>query len=153
MEKPKVIPGVHILFRRYNRPDNVHEYLLHKRLTGYMKDYFSAPGGHVEGYESSQEAAICESMEELGKKLMKGDLSLAYVIHRVNKDNNEIRIDYCLLTERFDNDFKNMEPEKHSDPKWYQYGKFPKPMVPSLEKAIDAIERKDFNRVLYFVES
>jgi ADP-ribose pyrophosphatase YjhB (NUDIX family) len=139
----KVIPGIHLLFRRYNEVLGQNEYLIHKRVnTKFFDDHFSVPGGHIDNYETPAECAIREADEELTVKIDQSDLTLANVIYRVKRDVNEHRIDFCYVVNKWEGEIRAAEPEKHTDPEWYPVDQLPQPMVPYVEKAIKDIENQ-----------
>ncbi len=140
MEQPKVIPGVHLLFRRFNEEADENEYLLHKRINSYFADHYSVPGGHIDDYETPEECVIREGMEELGVKLKTEDIKFVNVIYRSRPDKNDVRIDFCHVIENWEGEMKLNEPEKHEEPFWCAVSKFPKPIVPYVEEAIKDIE-------------
>ncbi|MFA7253095.1 MAG: NUDIX domain-containing protein [Patescibacteria group bacterium] len=141
MNNPKVIPGVHLIFRKKSCRSNENEYLLHQRQnTKYFDSYFSVPGGHIDGFETPIECAIREAMEELAVEVKPENLRLVNTIYRVKKDVNEIRIDFCYLIREYSGEIIAAEPEKHSQPKWYLISELPNQMVPYIQKAIIDIE-------------
>lgn len=140
-DNPKTLPGVHLLFRRFNDDLKENEYLLHKRInTKYMDDHFSLPGGHIDGFETPEECVAREAMEELRVVVRPEDIQFVNLIYRIKKPKNEIRTDLCFIINNWEGEFKIGEPEKHSEPKWYPVSKLPSPVVPYVEKAIKDIE-------------
>ena len=143
VEKPRLITGIHLLLRRFNNSLSENEYLFHKRVgTGFFDNYFSVPGGHIDGFESPVDCAIRESQEELGISIRHEDLHFVNVIYRIKVPENEVRIDFCYAVTKWQGEIKSNEPDKHSDAKWYPFSKLPQPFVPYIEQAIKDIENK-----------
>lgn len=139
--KRKVIPGVHLLFRKFNEKNGKSEYLLHQRTnTHFFDNHFSVPGGHIDDYESPIDCVVREGKEELNVKINPKDVVMANVIYRVKKSDDEVRIDFCFFINKWEGTLKSGEPHKHSKPKWYSINKFPKPIVPYVMQAIEDIE-------------
>jgi len=132
---PKIIPGVHIFFQRFNVELQENEYLLHKREhTGYMDNQYSVPGGHIEGHENPIDRVLREAKEEVNVEAL--DPKFVILIYRIKEKDNEVRIDLGCLVSKWNGEFKAGEPSKHSEPKWYALSKFPNNMVPYIRQAI-----------------
>jgi len=140
--KRKVIPGIHLLFRRFNKVLGENEYLLHKRInTRFLDGHFSVPGGHIDDYESPIDCAIREAKEELCVHIDPKNVKFINIIYRTKKAENEVRTDFCFIVNKWKGILKSGEPHKHSEPKWYPVSKFPRPMVPYVKTAIKDIEQ------------
>ena len=145
ISKPKIIPGIHLLFRRVDEESGENEYLLHKRIgTNFFDGYYSVPGGHIERYETPLECAMREAKEELGITLKPNQLEVVNLIYRIKEKEGEVRPDLCFLIKQWKGTISNGEPKKHKKPEWYLISKFPNKMVPYVKQAIIDIERGVF---------
>lgn len=108
-------------------------FLLKRSNTGYMDGYYHVPAGHLDGSERLVDALIRESKEEIGIDINEEDVKLAHVMH--NKSNNE-RIALFFEVKNWQGEIKNMEPEKHSEIKWFGLSRLPRKIVPYTRQAI-----------------
>ncbi len=142
-ERPDVIPGILLFFRRLNKEIGENEYLLHLRKNTHFHDgEYSVPGGHIERYETYTQCAIREAEEETNLKLRKQDLCPVHIIYR--QEGDEIRPDLCFLIEKWEGKVINKESQKHGPFEWYLVSKLPTKIVPYVKEAIRHIEKKVF---------
>ncbi|MFA6524880.1 MAG: NUDIX domain-containing protein [Patescibacteria group bacterium] len=140
-DQRKVIPGVHLIFQKYNNDIGENEYLLHKRMnTNFFDKHFSVPGGHIDDYETPTDCVVREGKEELGVDIDPKYIKFANVLYRIKKSDHEVRIDFCYIITKWKGILKANEQHKHSEPAWYPLSKFPTPVVPYVLQAIQDIE-------------
>ena len=113
--------------------------LLRRSGTGWLDGYFSLPAGRIEGGETLVAAARRELEEETSLVTTEPALFLAHVLHCRNPDGQEWT-GYFFDCSRFDGTPYLNEPEKHDRLGWYDPGKFPQPVVPYVDHALNAIQ-------------
>lgn len=103
--------------------------LMQRKNTGYFDGSYGLPGGRVEEKETTTEAAVRETLEEIG-----------LTIH-------ELQSVFSVLDDEWEHDFfrvqawkgvpTNLEPHKCSTIQWYQLQSIPKNITPQVQCAID----------------
>jgi ADP-ribose pyrophosphatase YjhB (NUDIX family) len=125
----RLISAVHLFFIR-----NGEILLLRRANTGYQDGKFSVVAGHLDGNETVKQAAIREAQEEVDVLLRPPDLSVVQVMHRRSQDE---RIDWFLVTERWDGEIRNREPERCDLLAWHKLGDLPENVIPYVAHAIN----------------
>jgi ADP-ribose pyrophosphatase YjhB (NUDIX family) len=115
--------------------------MLRRAGTGYADGLLSVPAGHLDGGETVVEAAIREAGEEIGVVLAAGDVRVAGVMHRREE---EERVDFFVVVERWAGEIANREPHKCSELLWWALGEVPSDTVPYVAAAIAAYRRGEW---------
>lgn len=82
-----------------------------------MDGTYSLPAGHVERGESFSEAAVRETLEEVGVRTEAKDLRHMFTMHRYKSD-EDVRVDVFFEACTWQGEPFNAEPERHSAIKW-----------------------------------
>jgi 8-oxo-dGTP diphosphatase len=110
--------------------------------TGWMDGYYGLPAGKVEKGESAVAAAIREAKEEAGVIVKDNDLEHTLTLHRYDKDNPAKEwIDIFFVTDKWQGNAYNAEPEVHGELVWLDSKKLPDNMTPYIHAAVEAIDR------------
>ena len=133
----KVIAAVYLVLVRDSRI-----LLLRRSNTGYEDGNYSMVAGHLEDNETLTQATIREAREEAGIDVRADDLEIAHVMHR-RTPGEDVRIEVFMRTKEWQNEPKNMEPDKCDDLGWFQIGDLPANVVPYIRQAIDRIGRNE----------
>jgi len=123
---------VHLLFFR---DDQV--LLLRRFNTGYADGQYSVPAGHLDGGETVMAAAAREAQEEVGIRLEAGDMTFSTVMHRMEGDIEEERVDFFVHVRRWQGEPFNAEPDKCDDLCWMDVNRLPVNMVPYVRRALE----------------
>lgn len=115
--------------------------LLKRKNTGYMDGWYSVPAGHIEDNESVTYGTLREIKEEVGVQLTSKNVSLVHVMHRKENDS---RMDFFFVAERWEGDPKNIEPEKCEGLNWLSIVSLPENTVPYIRTAIENWQKKIF---------
>lgn len=115
--------------------------MLRRANTGYADGLLSVPAGHLDGGETVIEAAIREAGEEIGVVLAAGDVRVAGVMHRREE---EERVDFFVVAERWTGEIANREPHKCSDLLWCPLDDVAPDTVPYVAAAIAAYRRGEW---------
>ncbi len=122
---------VHLLFFREEQV-----LLLRRFNTGYADGQYSVPAGHLDGGETVMAAAAREAQEEVGIKLDAGNMSFSTVMHRMEGDMEDERVDFFVHVYRWDGEPFNAEPDKCDDLCWVDVDQLPLNTVPYVRQAL-----------------
>lgn len=123
---------VHLLFFR---DDQV--LLLRRFNTGYADGQYSVPAGHLDGGETVMAAAARESHEEVGIKLESENMTFSTVMHRMEGDIEDERVDFFIHVHGWQGEPFNAEPDKCDDLCWVEINQLPVNMVPYVRRALE----------------
>jgi 8-oxo-dGTP diphosphatase len=129
---PRVGCGVAILRDR--------QLLLIRRARPPEAGCWSLPGGKVDLWERTEEAARREIAEELGVKL--GALDLLCVVDYVAPEEREHWVSPAFLATEFEGQPALLEPEKHTDLGWFPLEALPGPLAQSVLGAVKALQSR-----------
>ncbi len=121
--------------------------LLRRFNTGYHDGDYSLIAGHLDGNETFREAMAREAFEEVGIKVNPTDLRVVHVMHRFEPDNPpEIkeRIDIFTMTDAWEGEISNMEPQKCDDLSWFDIDNLPENIIPYVKVVLQKIEANVF---------
>ena len=124
------IPCVATLIRRGNK------ILLHKRKGKHAPGHWACPGGHIEKWETFEEAARRKTKEEAGDDLRFANIRLWRVVNFFFKDEDRHYIVIYLLAEWISGEAVVMEPNKCERWEWFDWGSMPSPLVQDLEEML-----------------
>lgn len=118
--------------------------LLGKRLNSYGEGLFGIPGGRVELEEGLEVCGIRELKEEVGIEVQQ--LEYVGVIREFQKDFDFVH--FAFLCNEYQEEIKNMEPDKCEKWDWYPLSSLPENMMKGHKAAIEmyldsAIHLKD----------
>lgn len=119
--------------------------LLRRANTNWANGLYTLPSGHIDEGESATQACIREAKEEVGVTIHEDGISLAHVLHRKNKDNGNVFVDFILLCTSWDGEPKNNEPNKCDDIQWFKLNSLPDNMIPFVRLAIE-----DYQQGIFF---
>ena len=128
MERFKLISAVHVFLIRDSQV-----LLLRRFHTGYEDGNYSVPAGHIDGGESVKSAAIREVEEECSIRIASENLQGVGVMHRHSRDE---RIDFFLMTSRWEGAISNAEPDKCDDLSWFPLWQLPDNVIPYVKYAL-----------------
>ncbi len=116
--RPKIGIGVIVM-----KDDKV---LFGQRLNSHGANHWSFPGGHLEWYESFEECAIREVMEEVGITIK--NIRFAHVTNDLMKFDNKHYITIFMIADYSDGKVTNREPDKYNGWFWYDWNDMPEPL-------------------------
>lgn len=134
-ERFKFISAVHLLLRDDNKI-----LLLRRFNTGYEDGNYSVVAGHLDGKESVFDGMIREAREEAGIEILKEDLTVVHVMHRISNDLSE-RIDFFLECRAWKGEIQNLEPEKCDELRWVEIDNLPQNVIPYITFAIQNVNQ------------
>ena len=124
-ERPRFILAVYLIVNEKGKT------LLYLRQnTGYCDGMYSLVAGHVEENESVIDAMIREAKEEADMDLIPDDLEGVLTMHRKE------RVDFFFKLKKFSGKFKNLEPDKCKELKFFDINELPKNTIPYISKAL-----------------
>jgi len=109
------IPSCYVLIR-----DGDKIIFVFRERTGYMDGKYSLPAEHVEEGESFTQAAVRETLEEVGLRVQAEDLKQIFTQQRFEAQDN-VRIDVFFQALKWQGEPINGEPEKHSKIEWIDF--------------------------------
>jgi 8-oxo-dGTP diphosphatase len=122
---------VHLLFFREG------QILLSRRFnTGYADGQYSVPAGHLDGGETVMDAAAREAEEEVGIKLEADDMTFSTVMHRMEGNKEDERVDFFVHVHQWQGEPFNAEPDKCDDLCWVDVHQLPVNVVPYVRQAL-----------------
>jgi len=110
--------------------------LTRRKNTGYEDGNYMVPSGHVEKNESLRAAMAREAMEEVGVRIKKEDLHLVHVMYRASTDVTGARADFFFVASGWEDEARNMEPEKCDEVAWFPLDDLPENTVQYLKSGI-----------------
>lgn len=119
---------VHLFFFRDNQI-----LLLRRFNTGFRDGEYSVPAGHLDGGETVMEAAAREGEEEAGVKVELSDMTFSTVMHRIEDDE---RVDFFVVVNKWEGKPFNAEPDKCDDLRWVDLNALPMNIVPYVRQAL-----------------
>ena len=122
---------VHLLFFR---EDQI--LLLRRFNTGYADGQYSVPAGHLDGGETVMDAAAREAKEEVGIKIEADDMTFSTVMHRMEGNKEDERVDFFVYVHQWQGEPFNAEPDKCDDLCWVDINQLPVNVVPYVRRAL-----------------
>lgn len=120
--------GVGVIIKRDN------SILLGERLSSHGRGTYAPPGGHLELYESFQDCAMRESIEETGLKLYR--LKHIGTTNDIFRESSKHYITIFMSAEIGVQDPRTMEPEKCKEWKFYKTSNLPRPLFLPMQNLI-----------------
>jgi 8-oxo-dGTP diphosphatase len=124
----KLVSAVHLFLLRDDRI-----LLLRRHNTGYEDGKLSVIAGHLDGGEQVKDAARREAKEEVGIELVRQNLAVVGVMHRLTTDE---RIDWFLAADRWEGEPENREPHRCSQLVWSPLADLPPDVIPYVRRSI-----------------
>ena len=129
-ERFLVVPAVHLLLVRDGQV-----LLARRHNTGYEDGKWSVPAGHLNGDESVRAAAVREAAEEIGIQVPIEHVRFGHVMHR--RKAGEERVDFFVVSERWDGQPHVAEPDKCSELLWTTPSDLPPDTIPYVRRGIE----------------
>lgn len=101
---------------------------------------WSLPGGKIDLWERTEDAARREIAEELGISL--GALGLLCVVDLITPDEQAHWVSPVFLATEFEGQPSLLEPEKHSGLGWFALDDMPSPLASSAREAARALSSR-----------
>lgn len=131
------IPEVSVIIRKGNKI-----LFVLREHTGYADGMYALPGGHVEHGERFSAAAIREALEEVGVIVHVDGLRPVLSMQRLGRSMDDVRIGLFFEATKWDGAPKNMEPERHGEPAWFDANDLPYDKIMLFQaEGMKAIER------------
>jgi 8-oxo-dGTP diphosphatase len=134
MERPKVGVGVFIIKDK--------KILMGKRINSHGKGTWSLPGGHLEFFETFEDCAKREVMEETGLKI--SDVTFATATNDMFEKENKHYITIFVKSKNPEGIVKVIEPDKCMEWGWFSWDNLPKPLFLPLKN----LKKTDFNPII-----
>jgi len=129
-----------------------HQILLLKRQnTWYFDGWYSLPAWHIEQGELSFDSIQHELAEEIWIEVVKDDVKLIHVLHRINNQPGWSReyFDLCYVIKTWKWDIVNNEPEMCSWIFWFDIKSLPEHMWPENRLFIDTYAENWGNEITF----
>jgi 8-oxo-dGTP diphosphatase len=108
--------------------------LLGKRKNSHGDGCWSFPGGHLEMFETWENCAKREVMEETGLKIK--NLKYASATNDIFQKEKKHYITIFIIADYDSGLISNMEPEKCSEWNWFSWNNLPAPLFHPIENLI-----------------
>jgi len=109
--------------------------LLQRRCnTGFEDGNYGVPAGHLDGGETAREGCAREIQEEIGISINPADLEVVHIMFR--KATNDERVDFFMVTSKYEGEIVNCEPEKCDDLSWFPLDALPENIVEYVRVAL-----------------
>ena len=112
--------------------------MMKRKNTGFRDGMYSLVAGHIDEGENFREAMIREAEEEVGIELEENNLDTTTVMHR--KSGDAVYVDIFFVTEDWEGEPSNEEPEKCGDLKWVNRNDLPENTIDYVEKVVEEME-------------
>jgi len=109
-------------------------FLSRRANTGWDDGKYCLIGGHLNGNETAAQAAIREAKEETGVVIDPKDLRFFNVCHI---STNDERIHFSFVTDKWQGEPKNTEPERATDVGWFPIDNLPQNINDVSKATID----------------
>jgi len=108
--------------------------LLGKRTNAHGDGSWSFPGGHLEMYETLENCAEREVLEETDLKIK--NTRFAGVTNDIFPEEKKHYITLFIIADFDSGQLRTMEPEKCSEWNWFSWGKLPQPLFLPIRNLI-----------------
>lgn len=131
-ERAKAIAASHLILRR---EDGMICFI--KRKDHYRDSHYQAPAGKANTGEVPSETAAREGGEEAGIHVVPSDVQLIHTMFRPKHDKTGDRVDFFFVTELWEGEPHNAEPDKCYELIWRHPNDMPEPMIPHVRHGIE----------------
>lgn len=100
--------------------------LLGKRKNSHGDGSWSFPGGHLELFESWENCALRETLEETGLKIK--NIRFAAATNDIFHEEKTHYVTIFMLSEYDSGELKIMEPNRCDEWKWFEWNNLPEPL-------------------------
>lgn len=128
MDRPGVGIGVFV-------KNHQNQILLQKRINAHGANTWSLPGGHLEMYETIEEAAAREVLEETGVKIK--NIKLLGFTNDIMKNEQKHYITIFVESELSEGIPEIKEPHKTTEIGWFSSDKLPTPLFLPLKNFLE----------------
>lgn len=111
--------------------------LLRKNITS--DGLFGLVAGHLDEGETITEAFIREAREEVGIDLKPEDIKISTVCHSYSRRYGKEFIQFYAICYKWSGEFRNMEPEKCGELKFFPIDNLPDNTIPYIKDAIGKV--------------
>jgi 8-oxo-dGTP diphosphatase len=133
MNRPKVGVGVFVIKDK--------KILMGQRINAHGEGTWSLPGGHLEFFETFEDCAKREVLEETGLNIT--DVNFATITNDMFKKENKHYITIFVKSKNSQGIPKVMEPNKCLKWDWFTWDNLPKPLFLPLEN----LKKTNFNPI------
>jgi mutator protein MutT len=140
-ERFHIAVSVNIILQKDGR------YLLLRRAnTGWADGYYTMPAGHLDGGEALTAAAVREAKEEVGIDIDPHDLKLVHTMHRSNKEDDQERLDFYFLAQKWHGEPYIAEP-KADRLDWFSLSDLPKHTLENVRRTLQEYEKENLSEL------
>lgn len=101
----------------------------------YEPGKYTLPSGSKEDNETALQAALRETLEEVGLKIDPLTTEFAQVM--IRRKAGEEWVDFFFLVRQWEGDPKVMEPDKCDEVGWFNFDDLPKNTIPFIKNALN----------------
>jgi len=131
MIKPKPQVGIALLIRREGKV------LLHKRKGKHAPGTWAFPGGHLEGWETFERAALRELEEEAGEDIKVTEPKFWTVANTRFYSEGLHYVVIFLISDWVSGEAVVKEPEKNDGWDWFNWNDLPSPLMMGLQNLVE----------------
>ncbi|OWA34561.1 NUDIX hydrolase [Saccharibacillus sp. O16] len=118
--------------------------LLKRQNTGHDDGKYALPAGRIDRGERADEAAIREVYEECGVRIESSALRLIGIMQiQTEEADRDERIDFFYMTESWQGEPANREPDKCAELRWCRIDRLPESASKPVKQAGDSMLRND----------
>ena len=121
--------GVAVIIKRAGKV------LLGQRIGSHGANTWSFPGGHLEFFETVEETARREVLEETGLTI--GDIKKLTFTNDMFENENKHYVTLFVLADYVEGEAKIMEPNKCLGWSWHEWNKLPEPLFLPIKHLIE----------------
>ncbi|MFI7002243.1 NUDIX domain-containing protein [Nocardia sp. NPDC050175] len=130
------VVGVQLLMSRGERV-----LLARRRNTSFGDGEWNAPGGRLDDGEDVLTAVIREAEEEIGVRVERDDVRMVASMH-IQSPPGQALIVFIFHTDTWSGEPQNLEPDRCSDLRWFDFDDIPEETILSTRAGIDMFRRK-----------
>jgi 8-oxo-dGTP diphosphatase len=134
-ERFHIAVGVNVSLRKDDK-----YFLLRRANTGWADGYYTVPAGHLDEGEPLTAAAAREVKEEAGVDIDPKSLKLVHVMHRSDKEDDQERLNFYFLAQKWTGEPYVAEPAKADKLGWFALSELPEQTLENLRKTLRIYE-------------
>jgi len=116
--------------------------MIQRATTRWMDGFWSLPAGSLDPNEDVLSAVIRETREEVGVNINKESVKLVNVMHTNVEEKDWLNL--IFMTNEWEGEPKNMEPDKCDEIKWASYDELPDDLSGHGHETLKAIAAKKY---------